>query len=151
MIPPIEVKVDDSGGRGVISVITTASGNFRRPLKQFQAYQNNVTINHFNALRLGGSHRGVYWPYFAPSSFGRKRPSGKVIRPGDAIVQDTRTYLRSLTMSPDVQELTPMSITWGSRLDYADDQHKLRPVMFYTQRDKEVAEELLLEHLIGGP
>lgn len=189
----IELQVDDGGLNTTIRALVNGSGNFRRPLSQWVAYMNGQTISTFNALRTGGTYRGVTWPYFKPQYTrktdgvtvpawggvptigrnswisqrarekrgepakvregrvkGRKRPSGKRLKQGDALMQDTCTLLRSITSNPDIRETSDVMIKWGSRLHYAEKQQKLRRYFFATDRDKEILEKMILGHMMGG-
>jgi phage gpG-like protein len=70
-----------------------SGGWVRGPAAEFHQKFLNVTAEHFDRLKHGGTWRGVTWKYFSPRSFGQKRPSGAIIKPGDSILQDTGRLL----------------------------------------------------------
>lgn len=180
----IELSFDDGGVTERIQALLTAGGNYRPPLNKFRAYMIGQTVNTFNALRTGGTYRGVTWPYFAhqyrrrdgtdvpawggvayakqrltkggkvaakqPMVKGKKRPSGKRIKHGDALMQDTRTLMRSVTTGLDLSETSDVVTLWGTRLHYAEKQQKMRKFLFATNRDKDVFRQLVLDHLEGA-
>lgn len=189
----LELEVDDGGLNTNIRLMVNAGGDYRNPLNKWRAYMIGQTISTFNALRTGGTFRGVTWPYFSPqyrrktdgvevpawggvptigrNSWinqrarekrgetakvregkvkGKRRPSGKRIKHGDALLQDTRTLMRSVTTGLDISETSDVMIRWGSRLKYAEKQQRMRKFLFVTDRDKDVLEKLALDHLEGA-
>lgn len=141
-------EVDDRSLMSAVRVLGMATGNYRRPLALFQNYMRTVTVRHFQALAQGGTHRGVYWPYFSPHY--TVRPSGQRVRPGDAVLQDTRRLLRSVTSQIDYQIAGDTFLTWGTRLRYAAEQDARRPFLFFAEQDVAKLERLLEKHLMGG-
>lgn len=189
----LSFEMDDDGLQKAIRIPIQGLADARAPLREFQTYMGNVTIEHFQALRLGGAHRGVTWPYFSPQYTrktdgvtvpawggvptigrnswinqrarekrgekvkvregrvkGRKRPSGKRIKQGDSVLQDTRRLLRSVSTAPDYQLATTTSLTWGTRLHYAEKQHKRRPFLFFTEADVTKLESLIAKYILRG-
>lgn len=193
----LRLGLDDNGVASTITGLVANVGDMKRPLAQFRLHMNQVTVEHFNALAMGGTHRGVRWAYFKNPAYvrktdgvevppwggvpnigqysdirkrqranqkargerpgrtnknrmvlGRKRPSGARLKYGDAVLQDTRRMLRSVTSSPDVLMATEDSITWGSRLPYAGKQNERRPFLFFTDDDARMLGDLVLAQMM---
>jgi phage gpG-like protein len=87
------------------------------------------------------------WAEFSPASFGRKRPSGKRITDQSKLLQDTGELKKSFR----ILNQTPMTIVWGSELDYAEkhqsgDQTKKLPkreMVFLTDNDYDMINNLI--------
>lgn len=82
---------------------------------------------------------------------GRKRPSGRRVKQGDAILQDTRTLLRSVTTNPQIHSISRNQARRGTRVKYAAHQNRLRPFLFYTAKDRDYLARRVQLHLLGGP
>lgn len=54
-------------------------GWVKGPAAEFHQKFLMTTALHFEKLKFGGVNRGIEWPDFSPASFGRERPSGKLI------------------------------------------------------------------------
>ncbi len=145
---------------------------------RFAQYMRARTDATFEALRLGGTFRGVTWKYFAPQYTrkggrdgtgdrstvkawggiplvrghgvvqGRMRPSGVRVREGDAIMQDTMT-LRSRAAL--VMHVTPRSLILGPQgVRYAAAQQARRPFLFFdVPADVNQLERFAIDHLRG--
>lgn len=166
----VEWNADDL--RGDIDV------SLEEPLIAWHAYMVRQTDLMFeeaggpgSAVR-GGSARGVVWPPFAPQyirktdgvvvpAWGgvpklrgkgmvkpRKRPSGQPVTPASLLVQDTgRLRQRAAT---EVVEVSPASLVFGTRLEYAPYQQELRPYLFVTDEDADILAEMVADYLTGG-
>lgn len=119
----------------------------------------------------GGEYRGVKWSPFSPQYIradgtvipawggvpkvrgkgrvkARKRPSGKPVTPASLLMQDTgRLRQRAAT---EVVEITPATLTFGTRLVYAPYQDALRPFLFVTDEDADILAEMVGDFLSGG-
>lgn len=143
--------------------------DFTEPLGDFAKYMQMATDKTFNALRRGGSFRGVFWGEFKPQYvradgtevpawgnvpradgqglvMGRKRPSGTRLKPGDPIAQDTMN-LRAKAAT--IIALGKDRVVIGPRdIDYAAYQQALRPYLFFENRkDMAVAKRMVYKHL----
>ena len=118
----------------------------------------------------GGEYRGVRWAPFSPQyiradgtvvpAWGgvpkvrgkgrvkpRLRPSGKPVTPASLLMQDTgRLRQRAAT---EVVEVTPATLVFGTRLEYAPYQDALRPFLFVTDEDADLLAEMVAEYLSG--
>ncbi len=139
---------------------------------RFAQYMRARTDATFEALRQGGTFRGVTWKYFAPQYTrktdgvtvpawggvprlrgkgvvqGRMRPSGARVRQGDAIMQDTMTMRSRAAL---VMHVTPRSLILGPQgVRYAAAQQARRPFLFFdVPTDTSVLERFALDHLEG--
>lgn len=119
----------------------------------------------------GGRARGVYWPPFAPQyvrksdgvvvpAWGgvprvrgggrvqpRKRPSGQPITPASLLVQDTGRLRQRAAR--EYVEVSPASLVFGTRLEYAPYQQELRPFLFVTDEDADVLADMVADYLGG--
>lgn len=79
------------------------------------------------------------------------RASGKRLKEGDAVMQDTRLLMHRLTTASDIDEVRPTSVRWGTALPYAPRQMELRPALFFIQKDVVKLEQQILKHFgLGG-
>lgn len=123
-----------------------------------------------SAIR-GGESRGVQWAPFAPQytrSDGsvipiwggvervdktaevqpKQRPSGRPYTPASLLVQDTgRLRQRAAT---EVVEISPASLVFGTRLEYAGFQDALRPFLFVSDQEADHIAEMIADFLLGG-
>lgn len=106
-------------------------------LKAFSAYMAVQTDKQFEhaggpgSAVTGGEYRGVKW---APlSAKYRRRPSGALVSPASALLQDTGT-LRQLAAT-EIVRITPTTLEMGTRLPYAAAQNEKRPFLFVTDKD----------------
>ena len=84
---------------------------------------------------------------------GRLRASGKRLAEGDAILQDTRRLLISLTSVSGmgaIRERGPLEMRFGTAVAYAEVQNRTRPFLFFTNGDRDTLERMILEGTIGG-
>lgn len=144
-----ELEYDDGKTANMLRAAFDRAGDYRKPLGLFRNYMRNETVKLFMANALGGTFRGVRWPYFHPGYIGQQRPSGAIVKQGDAVLQDTRRLLRSVTSNLAISEEHPTEITWGTNLPYAAEQHERRPFLFFTPDDARELERLILKHLQG--
>lgn len=80
-------------------------------------------------------------------TLGKLRPSGKRIKRGDAINQDTGRYRQRAATG--YVAITNTSLTFGPNLNYASALEAIRPLLFITESDRELFEKLLTEHIFG--
>lgn len=112
----------------------------------------------FVRLPRGGTHRGEYWPPFAPQYTrktdgvtvpaeggvsridgegvvkGRKRPSGQRIDATSNLMRDTGDLSRSAASVRSIRDRR-RTLRITTPLDYAAPQQAMRPFMFFTQED----------------
>ena len=169
------LRIDDKELQKLLKVTEDTLGGDVRPIwREFAQYMRAVTDNTFQALRHGGSHRGVTWKYFSPQYTrktdgvqvpawggvpkvsgkgvvkGRKRPSGARVSSGDSIVQASGV-LRSraaltVKMTKDRLILGPK----GVALQYAGYQQKHRPFLFFTATDARELVNIAVKRLKNG-
>jgi len=121
--------------------------------------------------QMGGSHRGVEWKPFSPQyiradgtvvpAWGgvpkvrgagfvkpRMRPSGQPVTPSSLLIQDTgRLRQRAAT---EIVRITPTTLVFGTALEYAAYQDRLRPFLFATEEDIDYLAKLILDELEEG-
>lgn len=151
----IEIKLDVSDFKALIEqkLQELRAGWIKGPASEFHQKFLMTTEEHFERLRLGGTWRGETWPYFSPASFGRKRSSGAVLKPGDALLQDTG-LLRSRA-GQVFRDINPFEIRIETNLEYAaehnygDTKKRLpaRPFQFFTDDDRGDLEKFTREWL----
>ena len=116
--------------------------------RRAQQYMRVRTDTTFERLRRGGTFRGVRWPYFSESYIGQKRPSGAIVKRGDAVLQDTGT-LRSRAALTQLLDRNKMRL--GTNLNYAAKQAKRRPFLFFQiPQDVKAITRIVLDHLLAG-
>jgi hypothetical protein len=84
---------------------------------------------------------------------GHLRPSGKRLKEGDSILQDTRRLLTSLTSVSGmgaIRERGPLEMRFGTAVAYAEVHNRTRPFLFFTNGDRDTLERMILEGTIGG-
>ena len=84
---------------------------------------------------------------------GRLRASGKRLAEGDAILQDTRDLLISVTTAlgrNGIRQIGPLEMRFGTQLAYAEEMNRTRPFLFFTNNDRDTLERMILEGTIGG-
>ena len=79
---------------------------------------------------------------------GRLRPSGKRVKKGDSIVQDTGTLRNNATLG--VVHITKNKMRIGTNINYAAAQQKMRPFLFFTKRDAAYLNKLTSDFLMTG-
>ena len=164
----VTVKVDSEALELRLKGLGDVARDMRPAFRRFAQYMRVQTDNTFEAMRTGGQHRGVHWPYFAPQYTrkdgtvvpawggvpyangngtvkGRKRPSGRRIRRGDALMQDTMTMRARAAlvqhMGRNVARLGPQGVK------YAAVQQARRPFLFFTKQDGAILGEMLRDYL----
>lgn len=111
---------------GLMTMTDSAGPGFDRAI----LYMDTRTALTFNELAFGGSFRGVTWDYFAPESFGQKRPSKEIIEEGSTIMWDTGNLAKEaasvINRSRSQVVLGPVGVS----KKYGPFQHALRPYLF---------------------
>lgn len=84
---------------------------------------------------------------------GRLRASGKRLAEGDAILQDTRDLLISVTTAlgrNGIRQIGPLEMRFGTQLDYAERVNQKRPFLFFTNADRDTLERMIFDGMMGG-
>ena len=192
----MQLSLDDRQVRAALRTIDRAGADVRPVWRQFRQYMIARTNATFQALRHGGSYRGVIWRYFAPQYVrkdgtvvpawggvpraqrgwrkardprlgragavstgermaritgkvsGRRRPSGRRIKYGDSILQDTGTMRARdclvLLMDRNELRLGPQGVR------YAAYQQQMRPHLFFERDvDAKALAEMLGAYAMG--
>ena len=123
-----------------------------------------VTGIMFRKLGKGGTDREITWKPFAPQykrkdgtlvpAWGgvpkvrgsgsvqpRKRPSGAPITSSSLLMQDT---LKLRAGRLQLQQLTPGRIKMGPTVVYAEEQHRMRPWIYFTSKETVLAADAAL-------
>lgn len=164
----ITIKPQTGKAEAEIKGLAVKMQNLRPMFVDFQSYMQRRTTLMFSRLSRGsGSFRGVSWPWFAPQytradgtvvpAFGgipklngkglvkgRKRASGKRIRPADKVMQDTG---RMKTAVLARQNLSGSRFVMDTPAEYAKFQHALRPFQFFEDDDAKVLTRLFRKHI----
>ena len=145
--PELELTFDSREWDRLEARLSGKASDWRPAARRIHRVMQVRTDSVFAANRLGGTHRGLRWNYFAPQYTrkdgtvvpawggvaradgtgqvqGRLRPSGQRIRRGDSVVQDTGNLRRNALLS---LRLTKTRLEMGTNVEYADDQAKRRP------------------------
>jgi len=165
-----KLRIDTKELQDVLDKVEESLGGDVKPVwREFAQYMRTVTDKTFRALRHGGTYRGVTWKYFAPQYRrktdgvlvpaaggvpkihgkgqvkGRKRPSGKRVKPGDSVMQDNNVLRPRAAL---VVRMSPKKLTLGPQgVLYAGFQHRLRPFLFFTPKDAQEAVKIAVRRL----
>ena len=163
------IEVNDRAVRRALNKVAQRADALQPTFRRFAQYMRVQTDNTFEANRLGGTHRGVLWRYFAPQYTrqtdgvtvpawggvpklrgggmvkGRKRPSGARIAEGDAIMQDTGTMRARAALVVRMEKYNARLGVQG--VNYAAAQHKTRPFLFFTDADGDTLTNMLRDYL----
>lgn len=163
------LSLEDRQLRAVLDKVEQTLGHDPTPIfREFAQYMRVVTDNTFRALRSGGTYRSVTWKPFAPQYtrksgvvvpawggvakvhgsgvvLGRKRPSGARVDATSAIMQDLGA-LRA--RAANVLTIGKNRMTLGPQgLSYAIHQQRLRPYLFFTEKDSKEVGNIAIRHL----
>jgi hypothetical protein len=168
----MSMTIDDKALRKRLKGMENRARDARPAFREFAQYMRVQTDNTFQRLRLGGSYRGVLWDYFKPQYtrktdgvvvpawggvpkfwgegdvLGRKRPSGALVKQGDAIMQDTMTMRGKAAL---VVALRKNEVTLGPQgVKYAAAQQARRPFLFFEiPKDSNRFVSILRRYLMG--
>ena len=168
----MRVQVKDEAVLRALNKVEDRADHLKPVFLRFAQYMRVETSKTFDALRTGGSYRGVRWRYFAPqytrktdgvtvpawggvpklrgrgNVLGRKRPSGQRVAKGDAIMQDTGTMRSRAAL---VIHLKKHSGTLGPQgVNYAAQQQAMRPFLFFAKADGNQFAQMLRVYLTGA-
>ncbi len=134
------ITVDATGPRNMFrSVISSVTNPKRLVLTKIQKYAQAKSAEVYKKNAHGGIFREVRWAPFAPSSIGSKRPSGKPITNASNLLQDTSTLARR---TGSTFSLISAGARFETRLPYAEFQHKIRPALFWIDKDQNPVAEI---------
>ncbi len=168
----LKVRIDDAEFREAMKRAGDRASDWR-PAAKWIAQEMTVRVDSvFARNRLGGTHRGVTWKYFAPQYTrktdgavvpawggvrkirgrgnvkGRLRPSGQRIRNSDAVGQDTG-HLRRAALTSRRLDLRRMVL--GTNIAYAEHFASRRPfAFFHLPDDLHMAREKMIAYFNAG-
>lgn len=132
-----------------VNAWAAAQGAFRaaaslkdaRPvLRDFYAYHVREIDSVFTELGQGGTHRDLTWDGWSPYSYGRRRPSGRLIGPDSKLLQDTGRARQDATSGYMI--LSPDRVQYGPSIFYADEIYDRRSPYSFTEQDRAHLAEL---------
>lgn len=124
-------------------------GDMRPLLREFHAYHARQIDSVFMKLgRGGGTYRDLVWKPWAPSSIGRRRPSGRKVTYASQLLQDTGRLRQDAATG--VLMISPTSLVYGPSVSYAEKMYGSRNVYSVTRDDTRKLYELMKKALNGG-
>lgn len=156
----------------IVKSMLEKAKDFRQPLTNFYGYIIRRTDLTFKKLSKKGSgtFRKVRWPWFAdqytrkdgtvvPAEGGVARADGKgTVKPrlrrhskkpitANSRILIDRRRLHAAALSR--KRISKTVAVFKTPVEYADEQQKLRPFAFITQKDADTLRRMITKHLVG--